>query len=138
MSYLHQIDHEEEEKKQNQFQAINMNNQQIQQNQNQQEDVSNQDDEQMSLKQKAEQFECHICFEIANEPVITPCGHMFCWSCIYTWLNSNQQFLSCPVCKNGIKQEQLISVYTKQDFNEGVQQLKEQYSLKTKRVKVIA
>jgi hypothetical protein len=22
-------------------------------------------------------FECHICLEIAIEPVLTPCGHLF-------------------------------------------------------------
>jgi E3 ubiquitin-protein ligase RNF5 len=22
-------------------------------------------------------FECHICLEIASEPVLTPCGHLF-------------------------------------------------------------
>ena len=24
-----------------------------------------------------EKFSCRICFEIASEPVITPCGHLF-------------------------------------------------------------
>ena len=28
-------------------------------------------------------FECNICFELANDAVITLCGHMYCWNCLY-------------------------------------------------------
>ena len=28
-------------------------------------------------------FACHICLECASDPVVTVCGHMFCWPCIY-------------------------------------------------------
>jgi len=28
-------------------------------------------------------FECTICMEIAKEPVVTKCGHLYCWPCIY-------------------------------------------------------
>ena len=28
-------------------------------------------------------FECNICFELANDAVITMCGHMYCWVCLY-------------------------------------------------------
>jgi hypothetical protein len=28
-------------------------------------------------------FECNICLEIPNEPVVTKCGHLYCWTCIY-------------------------------------------------------
>ena len=28
-------------------------------------------------------FECNICYEIAREPVVTLCGHLYCWPCIY-------------------------------------------------------
>lgn len=28
-------------------------------------------------------FECSICLEMAKEPVLTQCGHLFCWSCIF-------------------------------------------------------
>lgn len=34
-------------------------------------------------KQKKSMFECNICLDVVNEPVITLCGHLFCWPCIY-------------------------------------------------------
>jgi len=61
------------------------------------------------------QYECNICLEVASEPVITPCGHLYCWPCIYSWLASDQEFLSCPVCKNGISIKSLIPLYTKEE-----------------------
>lgn len=27
--------------------------------------------------------DCNICFEVACDPVVTQCGHLYCWSCIY-------------------------------------------------------
>jgi len=32
-------------------------------------------------------FTCAICLEIvSDEPVVTKCGHLYCWSCLYQWL----------------------------------------------------
>lgn len=28
-------------------------------------------------------FECNICLELAQDPVVTQCGHLYCWPCIY-------------------------------------------------------
>jgi hypothetical protein len=27
-------------------------------------------------------FHCKICLEVGQEPVITPCGHLYCWACL--------------------------------------------------------
>lgn len=31
-------------------------------------------------------YECSICLENAKSPVVTRCGHIFCWPCIYSVL----------------------------------------------------
>jgi hypothetical protein len=28
-------------------------------------------------------YECNICLELAKEPVVTLCGHLYCWPCLY-------------------------------------------------------
>ena len=32
-------------------------------------------------------FLCSICLgAVSNEPVVTHCGHLYCWLCLLTWL----------------------------------------------------
>lgn len=33
--------------------------------------------------QQAAAFECNVCLELASEPVVTLCGHLYCWPCLY-------------------------------------------------------
>jgi len=36
---------------------------------------------------KDARFMCAICIdEVSDEPVVTKCGHIFCWPCLYQWL----------------------------------------------------
>jgi RING-type zinc-finger len=30
-------------------------------------------------------FECNICYELSREPVVTYCGHLYCWPCLYRY-----------------------------------------------------
>lgn len=53
-------------------------------------------------------FECSICFGLAEDPVITRCGHLHCWPCLYEWLRFHSQCHECPVCKAVIRDEELI------------------------------
>lgn len=55
-------------------------------------------------------FICNICLDITDkEPVVTQCGHLYCWTCLYRWLNTNHT--TCPVCKAGITQENIIPLF---------------------------
>lgn len=56
-------------------------------------------------------FECNICIEQAKDPVVTVCGHLYCWPCLYRWLRVQNGCQSCPVCKAGIDQEKVIPIY---------------------------
>ncbi|KAI8028883.1 E3 ubiquitin-protein ligase RMA3 [Camellia lanceoleosa] len=31
-------------------------------------------------------FDCNICLDSAHEPVVTFCGQLYYWPCIYKWL----------------------------------------------------
>ncbi|KAK1423374.1 hypothetical protein QVD17_18675 [Tagetes erecta] len=56
-------------------------------------------------------FECNICFELAEDPIVTLCGHLFCWPCLYKWLHIHSHSHECPVCKALIQEEKLIPLY---------------------------
>ncbi|MED6145115.1 hypothetical protein PIB30_021924, partial [Stylosanthes scabra] len=56
-------------------------------------------------------FECNICFDLAQDPVITLCGHLFCWPCLYRWLHHHSQCQECPVCKALVQEEKLVPLY---------------------------
>ena len=34
-------------------------------------------------EEKASAFECNICFDDPSQPVLSKCGHLYCWPCIY-------------------------------------------------------
>lgn len=60
---------------------------------------------------QAGDFECNICFDLAQDPIITLCGHLYCWPCLYRWLQLHSQSHECPVCKALIQEEKLIPLY---------------------------
>eukprot|EP01103_Thecamoeba_quadrilineata_P009026 TRINITY_DN18731_c0_g1_i1.p1 TRINITY_DN18731_c0_g1~~TRINITY_DN18731_c0_g1_i1.p1 ORF type:complete len:181 (+),score=16.52 TRINITY_DN18731_c0_g1_i1:55-597(+) len=53
-------------------------------------------------------FECDICFDVPSDPVVTICGHLFCWPCLFRWLEIHE---SCPVCKSPTNKEKVIPIY---------------------------
>ncbi|EOA15596.1 hypothetical protein CARUB_v10005617mg [Capsella rubella] len=63
-------------------------------------------------------FDCNICLDTAHDPVVTLCGHLFCWPCIYRWLHVQLSSVSidqhqnnCPVCKSNITITSLVPLY---------------------------
>lgn len=65
-------------------------------------------------------FDCNICLESVQDPVVTLCGHLYCWPCIYKWFyfhststeeNRKQQRPQCPVCKTEVSQSSLVPLY---------------------------
>ncbi|GMN35429.1 hypothetical protein TIFTF001_005292 [Ficus carica] len=56
-------------------------------------------------------FECNICFDLAQDPIVTLCGHLFCWPCLYKWLHIHSPSKDCPVCKALIEEEKLVPLY---------------------------
>uniref|UniRef100_A0A7N0T8X3 E3 ubiquitin-protein ligase RMA n=1 Tax=Kalanchoe fedtschenkoi TaxID=63787 RepID=A0A7N0T8X3_KALFE len=56
-------------------------------------------------------FECNICLDLAQDPIVTLCGHLFCWPCLYRWLHHHSYSQECPVCKALIQEEKLVPLY---------------------------
>ncbi|KAL2341900.1 hypothetical protein Fmac_009840 [Flemingia macrophylla] len=62
-------------------------------------------------------FDCNICLDFAHEPIVTLCGHLYCWPCIYKWLHVQSDSLApdehpqCPVCKAEISHRTMVPLY---------------------------
>ena len=44
-------------------------------------------------------FECAICFDQVQSPLVTPCGHWFCMECILEALHVKK---TCPLCRGNV------------------------------------
>ena len=88
-------------------------------------------------------FSCNICFEDVSDPVVTQCGHLYCWGCLFRWIEPGltvveRQALQlptpslalppvdpshrvCPVCKSSCSVTSIIPLYVR-NTNEQPQQ----------------
>lgn len=64
-------------------------------------------------------FDCNICLDTVQDPVVTLCGHLYCWPCIYKWLNlqtissrnQHEKHQKCPVCKAEVSYTTMVPLY---------------------------
>lgn len=62
-------------------------------------------------------FDCSICLDFAKDPVVTLCGHLYCWPCLYKWLSFQTTSTDsdnnplCPVCKSEISHTSVVPLY---------------------------
>ncbi|KAI7905309.1 uncharacterized protein BX663DRAFT_502416 [Cokeromyces recurvatus] len=60
-------------------------------------------------------YECNICFDTATYPVLTFCGHLYCWPCLAFWIKTlkvQEQKVTCPVCKRECDDtKEIIPIY---------------------------
>ncbi|KAA8493995.1 E3 ubiquitin-protein ligase [Porphyridium purpureum] len=68
----------------------------------------------------ASPFECNICFDLPRDPVVTQCGHLYCWPCLFRWMNVGPSSGAarhptaptlCPVCKSVVQKSTVIPIY---------------------------
>ncbi|XP_068579738.1 E3 ubiquitin-protein ligase TRIM21-like [Cebidichthys violaceus] len=73
-----------------------------------------------------DQFLCSICLDVFTDPVLIPCGHNFCKTCITQHWNVNVQ-CQCPNCKEvfKIRPELLVNTFISEmaaQFRQSAQQ----------------
>lgn len=56
-------------------------------------------------------FDCNICLDMASDPVVTCCGHLFCWPCLYRWLHIHSDVKECPICKGEMTTKTVTPIY---------------------------
>ncbi|WCJ19018.1 RING/U-box superfamily protein [Euphorbia peplus] len=63
-------------------------------------------------KNKGSFFDCNICVDMARDPVLTSCGHLFCWPCFYSWSYiGHSDVKECPVCLEKVTDKSIIPIY---------------------------
>ena len=68
------------------------------------------------VRTSASSFECNICFEDPQNPIVASCGHLYCYTCLFTWLSKGQT--DCPVCRSKVDHDKIIPVYGRSDIRE--------------------
>lgn len=69
---------------------------------------------------------CPLCMDVVSEPTVTPCGHIYCWACIISYFQkqqqqprgnrnrlggSNRRHKQCPVCRHEFQQQCIRPIY---------------------------
>lgn len=79
----------------------------------QNETNTNQNSSNINSEPSVSQFECKICMNVAKKPIVTKCGHLYCWDCIQTWSETKQsKTIECPVCHYIFDIDKVIPLYT--------------------------
>ncbi|KAA6367963.1 MAG: putative E3 ubiquitin-protein ligase RMA1H1, partial [Streblomastix strix] len=53
-------------------------------------------------------FSCCICLDLPTDPVLTACGHLFCWPCLHEWLQTRS---ACPFCNASCNRDTVTPIY---------------------------
>lgn len=64
-------------------------------------------------------FDCNICLEKAVDPILTCCGHLFCWGCFYQLPLIYLNIKECPVCDGEVTDTEVIPIYGNGDDCDG-------------------
>ncbi|VFQ58894.1 unnamed protein product [Cuscuta campestris] len=64
------------------------------------------------MKGTSAAFDCNKCLDAACDPVVTFCGHLYCWPCLYKRSRAHSDGpLRCPVCKAELPGTSVVPLY---------------------------
>lgn len=66
---------------------------------------------------KGSYFDCNICLSMARDPILTCCGHLFCWPCFYRLSYADSKAKECYVCKGKVTETSIIPIYGNGNYN---------------------
>ena len=55
-----------------------------------------------------ENWKCAICNEKLKSPVVTTCGHAFCWRCLNEYMKNN---IKCPLCQTKFEKSSFTAIF---------------------------
>jgi superfamily II DNA or RNA helicase len=71
-------------------------------------DIKNCEEKIQDLTDRITSKTCSICMELITNPILIECTHIFCGSCLMTWLKNNN---TCPCCRSAINSmDKLIAI----------------------------
>ncbi|GAA0157385.1 ubiquitin-protein ligase [Lithospermum erythrorhizon] len=62
-------------------------------------------------KERVNFYDCNVCLQMAENPILTCCGHLFCWACFYTLPPQDSSSKECPVCMGEVSDHSIIPIY---------------------------
>lgn len=73
-------------------------------------DLTRLQDRYVSLTQRVSQLSekpCPVCMENFTNPIVLPCTHVVCGSCLLQWMNTR---CACPECRTPVQSQKLIAI----------------------------
>ncbi|KAL3516598.1 hypothetical protein ACH5RR_023500 [Cinchona calisaya] len=56
-------------------------------------------------------YDCNICLNMARDPILTCCGHLFCWACFCKLPYVDSTSKECPACEGEVTDSNIIPIY---------------------------
>ncbi|CCD24860.1 ubiquitin-protein ligase PSH1 NDAI_0E00440 [Naumovozyma dairenensis CBS 421] len=72
-----------------------------------------------------ESLNCSICHDYMFVPMMTPCGHNFCYGCLNNWITGGSKDLNCPQCRSTINEAPRLNLILRETLDSIIEFLNE-------------
>ncbi|KAF9116705.1 hypothetical protein BGX27_000087 [Mortierella sp. AM989] len=71
-------------------------------------------------QQRDAALQCNICVDYFSSPFTVECGHTFCYTCLYSWLEIHK---SCPTCRTKLLRRPTLSFNIREQVQSSISSL---------------